>query len=119
MTNKPNILFLMDDEHPVFMTGCYGHRSVKTPSIDSLADNGVVFDAAYCPSPICTPSRAAMMTGRHVHTIGVWDTAAPLAGFVTPPSLFARGRTKPFLRNSNRSPMTRSLLNWRCDICAM
>jgi len=76
---NPNVLMLMGDEHPVFMLGCYGHRSVKSPTLDGLAQRGVVFDAAYCPSPICAPSRAAMMTGRHVHTIGVWDNAAPLA----------------------------------------
>jgi len=55
MASKPNILFIMDDEHPVFMNGCYGHRSVKTPSIDSLAENGVVFDAAGV-SRNCEPS---------------------------------------------------------------
>jgi len=76
--DRPNVLVLMGDEHPVFMTGCYGHRSAKTPALDRLASRGTVFDAAYCPSPICAPSRAAMMTGRHVHTIGVWDNAAPL-----------------------------------------
>jgi len=78
MASRPNILILMDDEHPVFMTGCYGHRSAKTPSIDALAEDGVVFDAAYCPSPICAPSRAAMLTGRHVHAIEVRDNASPL-----------------------------------------
>ena len=75
---NPNVVILMGDEHPVFMTGCYGHRTVKTPALDGLASSGVVFDAAYCPSPICAPSRAAMMTGRHVHDIEVWDNAAPL-----------------------------------------
>ena len=76
--DKPNILLLMGDEHPVFMAGCYGHRSAKTPTLDRLAAGGAVFDAAYCPSPICAPSRAAMLTGRHVHAIEVWDNAAPL-----------------------------------------
>ncbi|MBT3375411.1 MAG: choline-sulfatase [Lentisphaerae bacterium] len=76
--NRPNVLLLMGDEHPVFMTGCYGHRSVRTPTIDRLSATGTTFDAAYCPSPICAPSRAAMMTGRHVHTIEVWDNASPL-----------------------------------------
>ena len=76
-SRHPNVLLLMGDEHPVFMTGCYGHRSVKTPHIDRLADRGTVFDAAYCPSPICAPSRAAMLAGRHVHSIEVWDNASP------------------------------------------
>jgi len=72
------VLLLMGDQHPVFMTGCYGHPLVKTPAIDGIARRGVVFDAAYCPSPLCAPSRAAMMTGRHVHKIEVWDNASPL-----------------------------------------
>ena len=74
----PNVLLLMGDEHPPFLTGCYGHRSVRTPALDALAEQGTLFDAAYCASPICAPSRAAMMTGRHIHTIEVWDNAAPL-----------------------------------------
>ncbi|MBI5724856.1 MAG: sulfatase-like hydrolase/transferase [Planctomycetes bacterium] len=76
-SGHPNVLLIMGDEHPVFMTGCYGHRSVRTPAIDSLARRGRIFDAAYCPSPICAPSRAAMLAGRHVHNIEVWDNASP------------------------------------------
>ena len=77
--SRPNILLLMSDQHPYAFTGCYGHETIRTPTMDDLARRGVVFDAAYCASPFCAPSRAAMMTGRHVHTIGVWDNAAPLA----------------------------------------
>lgn len=76
--DRPNILMLMGDQHPTFMTGCYGHPVARTPTMDTIADRGVTFDAAYCPSPLCTPSRSAMMTGRHVHTIEVWDNASPL-----------------------------------------
>jgi len=77
-TKKPNILLIMSDEHPYFMAGCYGNTKVKTPNIDKLAQEGVVFDAAYCASPICAPSRTSMLTGRHVHIHEVWDNAAPL-----------------------------------------
>ena len=42
MPERPNILLIMGDEHPVFMTGCYGHRSAKTPNLDRLAGRGVV-----------------------------------------------------------------------------
>jgi choline-sulfatase len=76
--SRPNILLLISDEHPPQLTGCYGHRRVRTPTIDGLGARGAIFDAAYCPSPICAPSRAAMMTSRHVHEIGVWDNASPL-----------------------------------------
>lgn len=75
----PDILVLMGDEHPYPLVGCYGHPHVQTPTIDALARTGTVLDAAYCPSPICAPSRAAMLTGCHVHRIQVWDNASPLA----------------------------------------
>jgi choline-sulfatase len=75
---KPNVLMLMGDQHPVFMTGCYGHSVVKTPTMDGIADQGITFDAAYCPSPLCAPSRAAMMTGRYPSVVEVWDNASPL-----------------------------------------
>jgi choline-sulfatase len=75
---SPDVLFLMGDEHPVFFAGCYGHRAAKTPTMDAIARAGVACDAAYCASPICAPSRAAMMAGRHVHKIGVWDNASPM-----------------------------------------
>ena len=75
---KPNVLLIMADEHPCFLAGCYGNTKIHTPNIDNLARVGVIFDAAYCGSPICAPSRASMMTGRHVHVHEVWDNAAPL-----------------------------------------
>ncbi len=76
--DRPNVLMLMGDQHPLFMTGCYGHPLAKTPAMDSISEEGITFDSAYCGSPLCAPSRAAMMTGRHVHTIEVWDNASPL-----------------------------------------
>ena len=76
-TNQPNILMIMGDQHPVLMTGCYGHKIVQTPAMDSIAERGIAFDAAYCPSPLCAPSRAAMMAGRHSSAIEIWDNASP------------------------------------------
>jgi choline-sulfatase len=76
--SKPNILVLMSDEHPASLAGCYGHPIVRTPTIDRLAGDGLIFDSAYCGSPLCAPSRAVMMTGRHVHEIEVWDNCSPL-----------------------------------------
>lgn len=75
---KPNVLIIMGDEHPYFLAGCYGDKVTRTLNIDELSNQGVIFDATYCPSPICAPARASMMTGRHVHTHEVWDNAAPL-----------------------------------------
>lgn len=56
----------------------YGHPVVQAPSLDELAGEGVVFDNAYCPSPLCAPSRASMLTGRLPSETGVFDNAAEL-----------------------------------------
>ncbi len=72
----PNILMVMADQLAPHFTGTYGHPVVQTPSMDSLAARGVRFDAAYCHSPLCAPSRYSMMTGRRASAIGAWDNAA-------------------------------------------
>ena len=64
MTAKPNILFLMSDEHRPDVTGYEGDQVVRTPTLDHLAETGVVFRNAYAPSPICIPGRQAMMSGQ-------------------------------------------------------
>ena len=75
-----NLVILMSDEHTQRFSGCYGHSTIQTPNIDSIADSGVRFQNAYCNSPICVPSRASFVTGRYVHTTGNWDNAAPYTG---------------------------------------
>lgn len=78
-----NLLILMSDEHQARALGCAGHPLVKTPNLDRLAAQGTRFTAAYTPSPICVPARAAFASGRHVHQTGLWDNAMPYTG--TPP----------------------------------
>ena len=68
----PNILYIHTDQHTPFVTGCYGDQLVQTPVLDQLAANGVVFDNAYCISPICVPSRMSMLSGRHPYQNEVW-----------------------------------------------
>ena len=75
-----NVLFIMSDEHSREIAGCYGNPLVRTPNIDALAARGVVFENAYCNSPICVPSRASLATGDYVHRIGYWDSAAAYDG---------------------------------------
>ena len=72
-TSRPNILMIMADQLPASCVGAYGHRIIKTPHIDRLAERGVAFRSAYCNSPICAPSRASMCTGRYVSDIGAYD----------------------------------------------
>jgi choline-sulfatase len=77
-----NLLFILSDEHSRRVLGCYGHPMIRTPNLDRLAARGVRFTDAYCNSPICVPSRAALATGRHVHDIRFWDNAIPYDGSV-------------------------------------
>lgn len=67
---KPNFLVLISDNHYSDHLGCYGDKVVKTPTIDSIAKNGVRFTNAFCASPSCTPSRGAMLTGQEIWRLG-------------------------------------------------
>ena len=76
--DRPNVLFVMVDQLMPQLTGTYGHDVVETPHLDRLAGEGVRFDAAYTPCPMCAPARASVVTGRHVAEIEAWDNAAPI-----------------------------------------
>jgi choline-sulfatase len=77
-----NFLVLMADQLTPFALGCYGHPLVKSPNIDRLSEEGVLFEAAYCNSPLCTPARYAFMSGQYVSRIGGYDNAAYLPSTV-------------------------------------
>jgi choline-sulfatase len=80
---KPaNLLFILTDEHSRRVLGCYGNGMIRTPNLDRLAAGGVRFSDAYCNSPICVPSRAALATGRYPHRIRFWDNAIPYDGSI-------------------------------------
>jgi N-acetylglucosamine-6-sulfatase len=84
---KPNILFIMSDDHTTQAIGAYGGRLAKlnpTPTIDSLAKNGMRFDRVFCNNSICTPSRASIITGQYPQTNGVLD----LTGNIPPQRQF-------------------------------
>ena len=66
---QPNILVIMADQLAPQFTGCYGHAVVKTPHLDALANRGMRFDAAYCNSPLCAPSRFSFMSGQLISRI--------------------------------------------------
>ena len=75
---KPNILLVIVDQLIPFLTGAYGHDVVKTPNLNRLASEGITFDAAYSPCPVCAPARASMMTGMYMSNIEAYDNASPI-----------------------------------------
>jgi len=60
---KPNIIYIFTDQQSATMMSCTGNRYLKTPAVDYLAANGVRFEKAYTPNPVCVPARTSMMTG--------------------------------------------------------
>lgn len=81
MTEKPrNILFILGESHAPHLLGLIGHPTIKTPNLDRLAARGMIFDAAYCASPLCVPARAALATGRFPHETGYWDSSMAFDG---------------------------------------
>jgi len=80
---RPNILFIMADDHASQAIGCYGSRLNLTPAIDRIAREGVRFDNCFCTNGICAPSRAVILTGKHSHLNGVRDNAVAFDGSQT------------------------------------
>jgi choline-sulfatase len=75
---RPNVLLVMVDQLAAAWLPAYGHPVVHAPAIGALAEDGVVFERAYCPSPLCAPSRSALLTGLLPSRIGVYDNAAEM-----------------------------------------
>jgi len=74
--SRPNILFIMSDDHASHAMSCYGSRINETPNLDRIAEGGMRFDNCFCTNSICTPSRATILTGTYSHVNGV-TTLAP------------------------------------------
>jgi choline-sulfatase len=75
---RPNLLLLMVDQLAAGWLPAYGHPLVHAPHLTGLARDGVVFESAYCPSPLCAPARASLLTGKLPSRTGVYDNAAEL-----------------------------------------
>ena len=69
----PNIVFILADDLGWGEPGCYGNTFNRTPNIDRLADEGVRFTHAYSAAPVCSPTRASLMTGQHPARVGITD----------------------------------------------
>ncbi|MGB3733622.1 MAG: sulfatase [Ilumatobacter sp.] len=68
---RPNLVFIMSDDHASHAISAYGSRINTTPHLDRIADGGMRLDAAFCTNSICAPSRAAILTGTYNHVNGV------------------------------------------------
>ena len=78
--SRPNILFIMSDDHASHAISSYGSRINQTPNLDRIADGGMILQNCFCVNSICTPSRANILTGKHSHLNGVKTLSDPLDG---------------------------------------
>ncbi len=82
MSSQPNILLLQSDEHSYRFLSARSEREggepCRTPALDALADRGTHFTTTYCQMPLCSPSRIAMLCGRHAHRCGAWSNSSIL-----------------------------------------
>ena len=69
--SRPNILFIMTDDHAAHAMSCYGSRINTTPNLDRIAQGGMRFDNCFCTNSICGPSRATILTGTYNHVNGM------------------------------------------------
>jgi len=75
--NKPNIIFILADDLGWTELGCYGNKFNETPNLDKLASQGMRFTDAYAPAPVCSPTRASLLTGQHPARVGIIDYLRP------------------------------------------
>ena len=98
VSQLPNIIYLMADDQSTYSVGCYGNKDVKTPQMDQLGQDGVIFDSHYNTTSICMASRGSVFTGMYEYKTGTnfshgdmhpetWDKSYPVllrkAGYVT------------------------------------
>lgn len=77
-SGKPNILLIHTDEHRIDCLSAYGNSEIRTPNIDALARDGVLFQNSFCPYPVCTPSRYSLLSGLYVHQHRGWSNRSTL-----------------------------------------
>lgn len=68
---RPNVLFIMTDDHAQAALSCYGHPFLKTPNLDRIGNEGIRFSEAFVTNSLCLPSRASYLTGQYSHTHGL------------------------------------------------
>ena len=89
--SRPNILFIMSDDHAYQAISAYNQKLINTPNIDRIAEGGAIFDNACVTNSICAPSRATILTGKHNHINGKIDNRSPFdTTQITFPQLFKK-----------------------------
>ena len=76
MADRPNVIFILSDDQGPWAMGCAGNDEIDTPNLDRLAATGMRFDNFFCASPVCSPARATLLTGRIPSQHGVQDWLA-------------------------------------------
>lgn len=79
-TTRPNILFIMTDQQTAKAMSCAGNSNLKTPAMDFLAQHGHRFTRAYCPQPLCGPSRSSIFTGQMPHELNATNNLPQIPG---------------------------------------
>ena len=80
---RPNIIFMMTDDHTTQAMSCYGGRFLQTPNMDRIANEGVRMDNCYAVNALSGPSRACILTGKFSHINGFTDNASTFSGDVS------------------------------------
>src|SRR5262245_22873185 len=72
-SGRPNVVIILADDLGYGDLGCYGHPVIRTPNLDRMASQGIRFTSFYSASPVCSPSRVGLLTGRNPNRAGVYD----------------------------------------------
>lgn len=118
--SQPNVLFLITDQQRADSMGCYGNPCGTTPHLDALAADGLIFDQAYCESPICMPSRTTLLTGKYaahhrvtMHNTAIHDDERTMADVYNQAGYYTHCIGKMHLYSQERRGNPESLPDWQ------
>src|SRR5574340_463883 len=80
LPDKPNIIWITTEGVPVSVLSCYGSQFIKTPNIDRIANEGMLFTNSFCTNALCAPSRATLLTGKYSHLNGMLSNPGETTG---------------------------------------
>ena len=118
MKKFPNIVLILTDDQGIWAAGCAGNDEIRTPNIDALAEKGTRFDNFFCASPVCSPARASLLTGRIPSSHGVhdWIRRGNLASPKGLPVFAGDDRAIEYLKGLRAYTETLAEAGYRCGI---